>query len=559
VNIPSRYTLVYDTSGVVLRSMPIQPVEFKEFSALKSEDTAVLTWTVQNEQDIQQYEVERSTDGQVYRKIGTVLAANAGQYTFSDVQPQTFNSYRIKGLHKDGFYRYSGLTNLTFPITVNTFNGDGDWSDASKWSNGTVPNFLFAGERLIIKGKCNFNLFEFTTNGEILISDSSTLFIEQSEHKLQFYQHGTLIIKGTVENKGDYFENIGTLQVFGTFINASYFINYGPDFTIEAGGKFINTLGNTFVSEEITIKGDGTFINEGTIAGNVTFEGNISNGGILAPGSSPGTVQVKGDYTATPTAVHAFEVGGISNGAYDVLSATGNVHLDGALNVSLINGFEPSGEDEVTIIQGMIKGTFSKVTIPDNYTLVYRSSAVVLKAVRPTAVTFTTVTVIEVENGRVLHWEVGAETNLDGYEVERRVEGGIYKRIGFVEAQGKSRYSFTDLEPVQGVVYYRIRFIGEDGTFDYSKEVSLKSNGNTALKVFPVPVHKSDVTLQHRAAGEGSLIRILSVDGRLVRQVRPERGTLQTPISLNGFAQGLYVIQVNDGNGIVETVKLIVQ
>jgi hypothetical protein len=235
------------------------------------------------------------------------------------------------------------------------------------------------------------------------------------------------------------------------------------------------------------------------------------------------------------------------------------VHLDGALNVSLINGFEPSGEDEVTIIQGMIKGTFSKVTIPDNYTLVYRSSAVVLKAVRPTAVTFTTVTVIEVENGRVLHWEVGAETNLDGYEVERRVEGGIYKRIGFVEAQGKSRYSFTDLEPVQGVVYYRIRFIGEDGTFDYSKEVSLKSNGNTALKVFPVPVHKSDVTLQHRAAGEGSLIRILSVDGRLVRQVRPERGTLQTPISLNGFAQGLYVIQVNDGNGIVETVKLIVQ
>jgi hypothetical protein len=57
---------------------------------------------------------------------------------------------------------------------------------------------------------------------------------------------------------------------------------------------------------------------------------------------SPGTVQVKGDYTATPTAVHAFEVGGISNGAYDVLSETGNVHLDGALNVSLINGFEPS-------------------------------------------------------------------------------------------------------------------------------------------------------------------------------------------------------------------------
>jgi hypothetical protein len=128
-----------------------------------------------------------------------------------------------------------------------------------------------------------------------------------------------------------------------------------------------------------------------------------------------------------------------------------------------------------------------------------------------------------------------------------------------VEAQGKSQYSFTDLEPVQGVVYYRIKFIGEDGTFDYSNEFSLKSNGNTALKVFPVPVHKTGVTLQHRAVGASSLIRILSEDGRLVKQIRPERGSLQTPITLNSFAQGLYVIQLNYGNGIVETVKLIVQ
>ena len=63
-------------------------------------DKALLRWTSQNEENLKEYEVEKSIDGITFSKAGVVAAANdinGANYAFSD--PENITSlayYRLK-------------------------------------------------------------------------------------------------------------------------------------------------------------------------------------------------------------------------------------------------------------------------------------------------------------------------------------------------------------------------------------------------------------------------------------------------------------------------------
>ncbi|MFK7914113.1 MAG: autotransporter domain-containing protein [Pseudomonadales bacterium] len=70
----------------------------------------------------------------------------------------------------------------------------------------------------------------------------------------------------------------------------------------------------------------------------------IGPGGTLAPGNSPGTLNIIGN-TTLDGGVFQFELAGSQPGEFDVLNVDGNLALsDGALSVSLLNGFNPAGQ-----------------------------------------------------------------------------------------------------------------------------------------------------------------------------------------------------------------------
>lgn len=162
-------------------------------------------------------------------------------------------------------------------------------------------------------------------------------------------------------------------------------------------------------------------------------------------------------------------------------------------------------------------------------------------------------------NGTKLTWKVADQIDVLRYDVERSTNGNNFTKIGEVSAADVTTYTFTDKQPAQGTVFYRVKNVDVDGKFKYSTIVSIR-NGASAivLKAFPTPA-KNNVTLQHASANAQTIIRLSAHDGRQVATIRPAAGTMQTSINLSAYAPGLYLISFDNGNGQVETLKVVKQ
>lgn len=96
------------------------PVKFLSFFAIKNGDDAKLNWTVESDENNNFFEVERSTDGRVYRPLSKVAAKANGRsvntYESADFALSKLGSnqvfYRIKQVDRDGQITFSNIRNL---------------------------------------------------------------------------------------------------------------------------------------------------------------------------------------------------------------------------------------------------------------------------------------------------------------------------------------------------------------------------------------------------------------------------------------------------------------
>lgn len=93
------------------------PVLFSSFRAQKQLQSVALYWTTTQEQNSRAFIVERSADGIVYSRIGTVAAAGTvstpTSYGFTDLAPlQGNNFYRLKEVDLDDKFMYSPVAKI---------------------------------------------------------------------------------------------------------------------------------------------------------------------------------------------------------------------------------------------------------------------------------------------------------------------------------------------------------------------------------------------------------------------------------------------------------------
>lgn len=101
-----------DRFKVVFRQMNALPVTFISIKATQKDKAVVVEWNVENESEMQQYEVEKSADGASFLQVGTVTPLNKGakSYTWTDTKPfEGNNYYRIKRVSKDGQISYTKI------------------------------------------------------------------------------------------------------------------------------------------------------------------------------------------------------------------------------------------------------------------------------------------------------------------------------------------------------------------------------------------------------------------------------------------------------------------
>jgi len=87
------------------------PVHLLDFKGSLRSGAEVLDWSTSSEINSQYFDVERSYDGIIFSKVGTVNAAGNSNitqyYSFTDPVVQEHNYYRLKQVDRDGKFEYS--------------------------------------------------------------------------------------------------------------------------------------------------------------------------------------------------------------------------------------------------------------------------------------------------------------------------------------------------------------------------------------------------------------------------------------------------------------------
>lgn len=112
----------------------------------------------------------------------------------------------------------------------------------------------------------------------------------------------------------------------------------------------------------VRIGTNGVLAGPGTIIGKVE----VANRGNVAPGSSPGILNIQGNYQMNAGSQLSIEIAGTSVGTnYDSVHATGTAVVAGTLAISFINGFSPRSGQVYTFLQapGGITGSFTNVQV----------------------------------------------------------------------------------------------------------------------------------------------------------------------------------------------------
>ncbi len=102
-----------DRLRVVFQPSATVPVRFTALNAFQKNADIQVDWKLATENGISRYEVEHSLDGRNFTKSGTVAAANAGSYSWLDVQPAAgTHYYRIKGIGVAGDAIYTSIVKV---------------------------------------------------------------------------------------------------------------------------------------------------------------------------------------------------------------------------------------------------------------------------------------------------------------------------------------------------------------------------------------------------------------------------------------------------------------
>ncbi len=111
-----------DNIDVPEANVLVLPIELMSFTANKREDEVQLNWTTATELNNEKFQIEHSTDGKSFDKIGEIKGSintiSPTDYSFSHGQPTNgYNYYRLKQVDVNGQYEYSGIVSANIETT----------------------------------------------------------------------------------------------------------------------------------------------------------------------------------------------------------------------------------------------------------------------------------------------------------------------------------------------------------------------------------------------------------------------------------------------------------
>jgi hypothetical protein len=169
-------------------------------------------------------------------------------------------------------------------------------------------------------------------------------------------------------------------------------------------------------------------------------------------------------------------------------------------------------------------------------------------------------------NGKVdIRWTTKSESNNDYFTVERSLNAISFDEIARIEGAGNSikaiDYSYYDMNPYNGIAYYRLKQTDYDGNVSYSNMavVGIEGSDDELISVVPNPfTENTSIHFNSEAQQETVFIQVYDAVGKSVFTTNYEtvKGLNKYRLSTENLDKGIYIITIIKGNKVLKSKML---
>jgi hypothetical protein len=274
----------------------------------------------------------------------------------------------------------AGRINLNSPGALLNVLPNDPYNSTAKLTNTGTIDYVSGGQ--ILGNLVNAGTLQVDASGQVQAGGGNTPphLTNTAAGTVNVASGATLIL---YTGQPSSFDTAGAVSVAGQLQAPSY-VQTGGATTLTASGA-ANTLA--------LIPGGVVQLQGGTLRGTGVVDGDVQNtGGTIAPGTSPGILTFKRNYSQGAGGTLAVDIAGDAAGTgYDQLAVTGTASLAGTLAVNT-SGFSPATGQQFKVIDApppptspTVSGTFATVTPTGGrtYQVAYNPTDVTLTADAP--------------------------------------------------------------------------------------------------------------------------------------------------------------------------------
>ncbi len=491
----------------------------------------------------------------------------------------------------------SNFINYIGPPTRTDWTGEvnNQWHNEGNWSHG-VPTAQLSAR--IPAGTPN--------NPRVSTTVKVRNVVVENGGKLRVSNNGNLVVYGDFSISGSFnpgnglvtFTGNGDKKIEGGDVTFGYLvidlneaesvINLKANILIKNKTQFLNGILNatdfavTYMDDSFTQPGNVNSYINGQVRkiGNTAFEFPIGFNGVFAPVKISAPQNSSDEFSAQYFPGDPNDNGlptDSQDGTFNTISSCEywsikRVHGASAVKVSLSyenerscgiqdpsflqiahwNGTEWENKEQGSFEGDAESGFVQSLTNIDDFSPFTLGSS---SGINPLPVELATFNVTKSGDGSSITWSTNSEVNNSHFTIERSQNAADFHEIATVEGAGTSHqtmsYSYLDINPNQGINYYRLSQTDFDGSTRYYDIQSVNFQLNKDLTIYPNPNNGSFNIV--RKSDDFVKLRLIDLFGK----TRWEKATDQTLIrvSVQGLSKGIYFLEFSDGrNSFTEKV-----
>jgi|SRR5450631_480162 len=168
-----------------------------------------------------------------------------------------------------------------------------------------------------------------------------------------------------------------------------------------------------------------------------------------------------------------------------------------------------------------------------------------------------------------LSWATMMESGVKYFEIERSADGINYQDIDSIKSKMNISthdyqllYNYSDVHPLTGTSYYRVKVVGKNGYNNQSPVVLIKNSQADGTKIYPTIIQNNMVFVESEKNLRSAKIEFFDLSGKKISETNWATliGTQNIQVSTSGvLPHGTYLARLTANGQNVKTQLLIVQ